>query len=61
VPNDTEWVQQIIKAINTLLPKDFVGKLEVNCVSGHVGNLSVTRSYREDNPLKKEAGSPRTS
>jgi hypothetical protein len=44
-----EWVRQIIKAVNAAIPKDFIGKLEVNCVNGHVGNVNVNQSYKEEN------------
>ena len=42
-----EWVQAIIKEIDLLLPVGFVGKLEVNCVNGHVGNLVVNQSFKK--------------
>lgn len=44
-----EWVQRIIAMINTVLPASFVGKLEVNCVNGRVGNLVVNQSFKEEN------------
>ena len=42
-----EWVSRLIRAVNALLPQTFVGKVEVNCVNGHVGNVVVNQSYKE--------------
>jgi len=45
-----EWVTRVIKALNMILPRDFVGKIEANCVNGRVGNVNVNQSYKEENP-----------
>lgn len=44
-----EWVRRIILKVNENLPKGFFGKLEVNCVNGHVGNVVVSESHKEEN------------
>lgn len=45
------WIEQILRAMRPLIPKDFVGQVEVNCFLGGVTNVNVRQSYK---PPQKE-------
>ncbi len=51
-----DWVSKIMQAAKPVLPKDFVGKVEVNVFKGGITNVNVHQSYKEDT----ENGSNRT-
>lgn len=44
---EQEWVQRIFRAVTPLLPHGFVGKIELNCVNGAIGNIVVNQSHKE--------------
>lgn len=43
-----EWVQQLFRAVRPLLPKDFVGRIEINCHKGDTGNINVIQSFKAE-------------
>lgn len=42
------WVADVMKAVRPILPKDFVGKVEINVFKGNISNINVVQSYKED-------------
>jgi hypothetical protein len=42
------WISQIIKVMRTLIPKDFVGQVEVNVFKGGVSHVNVKQSFKEE-------------
>jgi hypothetical protein len=49
-----EWVLHLIAMARKVMPKDFVGQVEVNCFKGNVSNVTVKQTYKE----KEEAACP---
>lgn len=43
-----EWVDQIITLITPILPKNFIGQIEINCVQGAVGNVNLKQSFKKE-------------
>lgn len=43
-----EWVEKLICVITPLLPKHFVGQIEINCVQGAVGNVNLKQSFKKE-------------
>jgi hypothetical protein len=41
-----DWLRQALQAIKPLLPKDFVGQVEVNIYQGGIANVNVKQSYK---------------
>jgi hypothetical protein len=50
--DDHEWVMRIMRAVTPLLPKGFVGQIELNCVNGTIGNVNIKQSFRDEQPKK---------
>jgi hypothetical protein len=44
-----EWVQRVRAAILPLVPKTFVGSIEVHCFLGGVANVVIKQSFKEEN------------
>jgi len=44
-----EWVQRVRVAIGPLIPKAFVGTIEVHCFLGGIANVVVKQSFKEEN------------
>lgn len=42
------WVSALIKAAKELVPKEFVGRIEVNVFKGGVSNVNLLQSFKED-------------
>lgn len=42
-----DWVATLMKAIAPIVPKDFVGQVEVNCFQGGITNVNVRQSYKQ--------------
>lgn len=42
------WVAQVIAAVKPVLPRDFVGKIEINVFKGGISNVNLTQSFKED-------------
>ena len=43
-----EWVDKLIYTITPLLPKNFIGQIEINCVQGAVGNINLKQSFKKE-------------
>lgn len=41
------WVNQLFAAVKPLLPKDFVGRIEINVFQGGISNVNLTQSHKE--------------
>lgn len=41
-----EWLDAIVKAIAGMMPKDFVGSIEINVFKGGISNVNVKQSYK---------------
>lgn len=44
---ETDWVQQVIRAVRPLLPPTFVGQIELNCFLGGISNVNVRQSIKQ--------------
>lgn len=49
-----DWIAQLLRAVKPLLPKDFVGQIEVNCFLGGVTNVTVRQSYKPPQKEKRD-------
>lgn len=45
---DTSWVQQLIRALEGVLPKGFYGSVQVNCQDGGISNVNVNVSVKKE-------------
>jgi hypothetical protein len=43
-----EWLRRLLAAIRPLLPRDFVGSIELNVFRGGIANVNVRQSFRDD-------------
>lgn len=43
-----EWVQKMIEAAKPTVPKDFVGRIEINVFKGGISNVNVVQSFKEE-------------
>lgn len=46
------WIEQILKVMRPLIPKDFVGQVEVNVYKGGISNINVRQSFKEEDKTK---------
>lgn len=44
----TPWVTALIQSVKAVLPRDFVGQIEINVFKGGISNVNVKQSYKED-------------
>lgn len=42
------WIVQMLKLLRPLIPKDFVGQVEVNVYKGGISNVNVRQSFKEE-------------
>lgn len=47
-----DWIQRFILVIRPLLPKDFVGQVEVNVFKGGVSNVNIKQSFKGEDTTK---------
>lgn len=47
-----EWVRALLRVLRPLLPKDFVGQVEVNVFKGGISNVNVKQSFKEEETTK---------
>ena len=43
-----DWVQKLMAAARDLMPRDFVGQIEINAFKGGVSNVNVRQSFKGD-------------
>lgn len=41
-----EWVKALMQAAKQIVPKDFVGNVQLNCFQGGITNANVTQSVK---------------
>lgn len=51
--SDTDWVLKTMAAVRPHLPKDFVGKVEVNVFKGGITNVNIHQSFKEDSDSRR--------
>lgn len=42
-----EWLRQLFVAIRPLIPRDFVGQIEINVFKGGVSNINLKQSFKD--------------
>lgn len=42
------WIVEIIRVVRPLVPRDFVGQIEVNCFLGGITNVNVKQSHKPE-------------
>ena len=42
------WLAQWFAVLKPQIPKDFVGRVEVNCFKGSISNINVHQSFKEE-------------
>ncbi len=47
-PDNAEWIQRLLRAVEGVIPKDFVGQIEVNIFKGGVSNVNVRQSFKKE-------------
>ena len=50
-----ESVRQIVTALTPLLPKEFVGRIEVNVFKGGIANVNVQQSFKGEPAAERVA------
>jgi len=45
-----DWLRRILAAIRPLLPRTFVGQIEINVFEGGISNVNVRQSFKDDPP-----------
>jgi hypothetical protein len=45
---DREWVAKVRAAVRPLIPKEFVGQIEINCLKGEISNINVRQSFKPE-------------
>lgn len=43
-----DWITKLMQLAKPVLPKDFVGQVEVNIFKGGITNVNVRQSYKEE-------------
>jgi len=43
-----EWISELMRAARRIIPRDFVGKVEINAFKGGLSNVNVQQSFKED-------------
>ena len=43
-----EWVRALIKAVAPTIPRDFIGRIELNVFKGGIANVNVQQSFKEE-------------
>jgi hypothetical protein len=43
-----DWLRHVLAAIQPLLPRAFVGQIEINVFKGGISNVNVRQSFRDD-------------
>ncbi len=42
------WVEALMKVAREIVPRDFVGKIEINAFKGGISNINIQQSFKED-------------
>jgi hypothetical protein len=42
------WLRAIMRAVKPLLPRDFVGRIEIHVFRGGIANINLGQSFRDD-------------
>jgi hypothetical protein len=42
-----EWIVALARAVKEVVPREFVGQIEVNLFRGVISNILVRRSYKD--------------
>lgn len=43
-----EWLQQALQTIRPLVPKEFVGQIEINVYKGGISNINLRQSFKDE-------------
>jgi hypothetical protein len=42
------WLAAILTAAKPIIPKDFIGQIEINVFKGGITNVNLKQSFKED-------------
>lgn len=51
-----EWIRKLMEAARVIVPRDFVGQVEINVFKGGVSNINLKQSFKEDSASEHNSG-----
>jgi hypothetical protein len=47
-----QWMRTVIETVKEVIPREFVGQLEINVFRGGISHVNLKQSYRDERTTK---------